>query len=125
LLQTGSVELLPALHETIGAAALIGAQFGFELEGPDGSGGVTRSSFQGDLRVLLVSGFGVVRAIGPHLLEDLAGLLQFLHLLRAGLAVVFGGIIHSEVLLLLRTVGLMKMLEADHDQFILGEVGMF
>ena len=33
----------------------------------------------------------------------------------------FGGIIHSEVafLLLLRTVGLMKMLEADRDQFIL------
>jgi hypothetical protein len=39
---------------------------------------------------------------------------------------VFGNI-HSEValLLLLRTVGLMKMFEADHHQFILRHVGMF
>ena len=30
-----------------------------------------------------------MRAIGPHPLEDLAGLLQFLHLLQAGLAALF------------------------------------
>lgn len=35
--QTGLVELLPAFHETVGAAARIGADFGFELESADGA----------------------------------------------------------------------------------------
>ena len=56
----GVVELLPAFYETVGAAARIGPQLGFELEGADGAGGVTRSGFQGEFRVLLVGGFGVV-----------------------------------------------------------------
>src|ERR1700752_4403697 len=37
LAQAGLVELLPALHEAVGAAARIGAEFGFELERADGT----------------------------------------------------------------------------------------
>ena len=40
----GVVELLPAFHEAVGAAARIGAQFGFELERADGAGGVARAA---------------------------------------------------------------------------------
>ena len=86
LAQAGVVELLPAFHEAVGAAARIDAQFGFELESADGAVDLAASRLAGKFRVLLVGGFGVVRAIGPHLLEDLAGLLQFLHLLGTCLA---------------------------------------
>src|SRR5512134_1068114 len=42
----GVVEHPPALHETVGAAARICAQFGFKLERADGAGRVARSGFK-------------------------------------------------------------------------------
>ena len=80
----GAVELLPALHEAIRTNLRIGAQFSFELEGADGAVDLASGRFRGKLRVLLVGGFSVMGATGPHLLEGFAGFLQFLHLLRAG-----------------------------------------
>ena len=63
------------LHEAVGAAAWIGAQLGFELERANGAADLAASGLVDQFRILLVGGFGVVRAIRPHLLEDLAGLL--------------------------------------------------
>ena len=67
-------------------AARIGPQLGFELESADGAVDLAAGRLADKFRILLVGGFGIVRAIGPHLLEDLAGPLQFFHLRRAGLA---------------------------------------
>jgi hypothetical protein len=75
LVQAGLVELLPALHKAIGAAARIDAHFGFELEGADGAVDPAASRLVGKLRVLLVGSFGIDRTVGPHLLEVSAGLL--------------------------------------------------
>jgi hypothetical protein len=58
LAPAGLVELLPALHEMIGAAARIGAQFGFELERAHGAADLAASRLAGQFRVLLVRGFG-------------------------------------------------------------------
>ena len=60
----GLVELLPALHEAVGAAARVGAQFGFELKRADGAVDLAASRLADKFRVLLVGGFGVVRAWG-------------------------------------------------------------
>ena len=79
--QTGLVELLPVVHEAVGATARIDAQFGLKLERADGAVEPAASRLVGKIRVLLVGGFGIVRAKGAYLLEDLTGLLQFLHLL--------------------------------------------
>ena len=69
----GVVELLPALHETRGAAARIDAQFGLELERADGAVEASASGLAGQLGVLLVGGLSVVGAIGTHLFEGLPG----------------------------------------------------
>src|ERR1700753_458791 len=60
----GLGEPLPVLHEAVGATTRIDAQFGFELEGPDSAVEPVVSRLTGKIRVLLVCGFGVVRAIG-------------------------------------------------------------
>src|SRR5262249_7687627 len=80
----GGVELLPALHETIRTAGPIGAPVGLKLKGADSAVDPACCRFLGEFWILLVGGFGVVRTVGPHLLEGPAGLLQFLRLLRAG-----------------------------------------
>jgi len=74
------------IPDSLGTAARIDAEFGFELERPDGAIELAASRLVDKFRILLVGGFGVVRAIRPNLLEDLAGLLQFPHLRRARLA---------------------------------------
>src|SRR5260370_41725470 len=61
----GVVELLPALHETVGAAARIGPQLGFGLERADGAVALAARRFSDQFRISLVGGFGVMRAIGP------------------------------------------------------------
>src|SRR5947209_514227 len=68
LVQSGLVELLPALHKAVCAAAWIAAQFGLELKGADRAVKASASSLAGQFRILLVCGFGIMRAIGPHLL---------------------------------------------------------
>src|SRR6185437_6124236 len=75
LVLAGLLELLPALHKTVGAAARIDAQFRFELERADGAIDSAASRLAGELCVLLVGSFGIVRTIGPHLLEGSAGFL--------------------------------------------------
>jgi hypothetical protein len=47
------------LHETIGAAARIGAEFVFELERADGAVDPAASRLADKFRVLLVGGFGI------------------------------------------------------------------
>ena len=68
---------------TVGAAVRIDAQLGFELERADGAVDPTTCRLAGKFRISLVSGFGIVRAMRPQFLEDLAGLLQLFHLCRA------------------------------------------
>jgi hypothetical protein len=62
----GVAELLPAFHKTVSATTRIDAHFGFELEGADGTVDPAASRLVGKLRALLVSDFGIDRAVGPH-----------------------------------------------------------
>lgn len=64
--------------EAVGAAARIDAQFGLELERAAGAVDRAASRLAGKLSVL-VGGFGIERAIRPHLLEYPADLLEFIN----------------------------------------------
>ena len=74
---------------SICAALRAGANLGFQLQGADGAIDPARSCLRRKLGILLVGGFGIVRAIGTHLLEPLARLLQFPGLIGAGLVALF------------------------------------
>ena len=72
---TTVVELAPALHKEVGAKSGIGAQFGFKLESSDCAADLTAGRLAGQLGIFCLGGFSVVRAIGPHRLKGLAGLI--------------------------------------------------
>lgn len=65
----GLVEVLPPLHEAVGAALRIGAQLRFELKGVDGPVDAPRACFTGEAVVLSVGGFRIMPAAGSDLIE--------------------------------------------------------